>query len=1019
MKRLVNFVIILLYTCFSANAITRPETDYFLKFVENHTNKTAEITGHIDSWAGDPLPSNLVLPSYHIPSYPEERYEVIGFYGNSVFRGCSQIKSIAIPRSYETIPTTTFADCENLQLFSWASGSSEGRGGDRLIEDGILYSLYPYFDSSYGIWKMFCYPAGKTDIEFQVPTKCNSIGEYCFYKQRHLRTILFHDKLKNIEDYSFYGCNGLLSLTIPNGVSKLGVSAFEDCLSLEAVTIPASVAKIDKRAFAGCTKLNTITIENGVETIDSEAFANCTSLETIIIPASVTTINERAFAECTNLKTVILQSGTRKYGADVFDGCNSLNEVRIVDLSGWCQSEFVTPLANPAYLSKKLNYLGEIITDLVIPETVHNLGQNVFYGYTPLLSIIFHDNISSVSKDAFADCENISKIIIPDLVSWCKIDFITEKSNPLYYAKNLYLNDTPINTLNIPDGIEKVNQYTFVNGNFTEIWIPSTITEIADAAFKGIGPRSIRSYNLTPPSTVNTAFSNYSATLYVPVESRASYWSHTVWGMFNQIEDMPIDAVSISFEKSEYELNVNESLCLNVSFNPIQTTNKEITWSSSDEEIATIKDGVVTALKKGNIIITATTINNKSASCSLTIKEVLANTISISPMEMELKPGATATLVAQIMPENTTNQLIEWSSKDHNIVTVDQNGLIKALSLGTTQITASTLDGSNLSAICLITVSPIKISSILLNPASAEGKEGEQIQINATILPEDATNKALTWSSSDESVAIVDDNGLVSLLKEGTAIITASATDESGVAATCNISVLKPLVFVSSISLNASSAEGKEGDQIQINATILPEGATNKTIKWESSDETVATVDDNGLVSLLKEGTTTITASATDGSEVTAACNISVLKPEVLVSSILLNPLAAEGEEGEKIQINAEVLPEDATNKTISWGSSDENVASVDGTGLISLLKKGTAIITASATDESGVSAECAVVVTEYSGIEDILTDKNTYVKIFNLSGILIYEGMYSDANLVPDYYIVVCDGRNIKVKVQ
>lgn len=931
MKQLVNLFIILLYTCFSANAITRPETDNYLEFVNNHANKTSEITGHTDSWAGNPLPSNFVLPSYHIPSYPEERYEVIGFYGNGVFRGCSQIKSIAIPSSYETIPPTTFVDCENLQLFSWTNGSPEGRRGDRLIENGILYSEY-YVDSSYGIWKMFCYPAGKLNTEFQIPTKCNSIGEYCFYKQRHLRTILFHDKLKNIEDYSFYGCKELLSLTIPNGVYKIGVSAFEDCSSLETITIPASVTKIDKRTFANCTKLNTVTIENGVEVIDSEAFSNCISLETIIIPTSVTNINERAFAGCTNLRTIIMQAGARKFEADVFDGCNSLDEVRIVDLSGWCQSEFITPLANPAYISKKINCNGEIITDLEIPKTVNNIGQNVFYGYKPLSSITLSDNISSISKDAFAYCENLSKIITPDLASWCNIDFMTEKSNPLYYAKKLFLKDTPIKILNIPDGIEKVNKYAFINGDFSEIWIPSTVNEIADAAFKGIVPHFIRSFNKTPPSIVNTAFSNYSATLYVPVESRSSYWAHTVWGLFAKIEDIPIDAVSISFEKSEYELNVNDTLCLNVLFNPIETTNKEIIWSSSDENIVTITEGVVTALKKGNVIITATTINNKSASCRLTIKEVLANTISISPREMELKPGATAKLVAQIMPENTTNKSIEWSSKDTNIVMVDQNGIIKASSVGKTQITASTLDGSNLATICMITVSPIKISSILLNPASAEGKEEEQIQIKATVLPEDATNKVISWSSSNETVATVDDNGLVSLLKEGTATITASATDESGV---------------------------------------------------------------------------------------TSACNISVLKSEVLVSSILLNPLSAEGEEGEKIQINAEVLPEDATNKTISWGSSDESVASVDGTGLISLLKKGTAIITASATDESGVSAECVVVVTEYSGIEDILTDKNTYVKVFNLNGILVYEGIYSDANLVPDYYIVVCDGKNIKVKVE
>lgn len=228
-----------------------------------------------------------------------------------------------------------------------------------------------------------------------------------------------------------------------------------------------------------------------------------------------------------------------------------------------------------------------------------------------------------------------------------------------------------------------------------------------------------------------------------------------------------------------------------------------------------------------------------------------------------------------------------------------------------------------------------------------------------------------------------------------------------------------PGILVSSIVLSPSPIEGKEGDHIQINTTILPEDATNKVIDWSSSDESIATVDNNGVVSLIKEGTATITASATDDSGVAATCSISVLKPAVFVSSISLSPSSAEGTEGDRIQLNATVLPEDATNKVIRWSSSDENIASVDDSGLISLLEKGTAVITASATDDSGVSADCAIVVSEVSGIEDVLADKSSYVKIFNLKGILIFEGKYADAHLIPDYYIVVCDGRNIKVKVQ
>ena len=218
------------------------------------------------------------------------------------------------------------------------------------------------------------------------------------------------------------------------------------------------------------------------------------------------------------------------------------------------------------------------------------------------------------------------------------------------------------------------------------------------------------------------------------------------------------------------------------------------------------------------------------------------------------------------------------------------------------------------------------------------------------------------------------------------------------------------------ISFDGSSTL-QNGETLQLTATVFPENATYNSVSWTSSDNAIATVDAEGLVTAHnKNGTATITATATDESGVAASCDITVRR---FVSSISLYPSFIGGTEGEHIQIDATVLPEDATYRVIRWSSSDESIAKVNKSGLISLLKKGTAVITASATDGSGVSAECAVVVTEYAGIKDILTDKDTYVKIFNLQGIKVYEGVYSEANLAPDYYIVVCDGKNVKVKVE
>lgn len=232
------------------------------------------------------------------------------------------------------------------------------------------------------------------------------------------------------------------------------------------------------------------------------------------------------------------------------------------------------------------------------------------------------------------------------------------------------------------------------------------------------------------------------------------------------------------------------------------------------------------------------------------------------------------------------------------------------------------------------------------------------------------------------------------------------------------------LINATNISLNAESIIPNSTEPIQLYGYILPENASLKTILWESSDPRIATVNANGLVTIRDE-------RLSDNSFSHQSCIIRaytlysdgpiadcIFTNNLLVSSIILDPIMVKGKEGEQFRINATVLPEDATNKTIAWRSSNESVATVDNSGLISLLKEGTATITASATDDSGVSAECAIVVTEFSGIDEVETDKNAYVKIFNLSGVLVYKGIYSEANLSPDYYIVICDGKNVKVKV-
>ena len=239
----------------------------------------------------------------------------------------------------------------------------------------------------------------------------------------------------------------------------------------------------------------------------------------------------------------------------------------------------------------------------------------------------------------------------------------------------------------------------------------------------------------------------------------------------------------------------------------------------------------------------------------------------------------------------------------------------------------------------------VDVVSISIDKTSIQLKVGETVTLSATVNPSNASDKTVTWSSSDVSIAAVDD-GIVKALKIGTATIKAKAGDKT---ATCSITIVP--TEVSSITLDKSSASLKVGETVTLIATVGPEDATDRTVIWASSDTTVITVS-NGVVTAKKLGTATITAKAGDK---TATCSITVIPTPV--TSVTLNKTTASLKVGETITLSATVNPSDATDKTVTWTTSDATVATVSN-GVVTAKKMGTVTITAQAGDKS---ANCTV----------------------------------------------------------
>ena len=306
------------------------------------------------------------------------------------------------------------------------------------------------------------------------------------------------------------------------------------------------------------------------------------------------------------------------------------------------------------------------------------------------------------------------------------------------------------------------------------------------------------------------------------------------------------------------------------------------------------------------------------------------------------------------------------------------------------------------------------VTGISLNKSAWEVTEDDSEQLIAIITPENATNKSVNWTSSDVSVAMVSPDGTVYAIKPGQATIMATTVD-GGFVALCKITVKAKVVVAESLTLSTTTANLTVGETLQLRASVSPENTTNKDIRWTSTNTDIAVVSESGLVSAIKEGDVEIIASTTDGSNLSAICEISVNSRFVSITQVVINPSTVRFAVGEIFNLEAQITPVDATNKNINWSSTNPSVVIVDSNGQLTARGIGTATIIASSQDGSGISATCSVVVDEESGINDIEIDGNQFVRIFNLQGVLVYEGEYSESNLVSGTYIIISQGNCIK----
>ena len=256
----------------------------------------------------------------------------------------------------------------------------------------------------------------------------------------------------------------------------------------------------------------------------------------------------------------------------------------------------------------------------------------------------------------------------------------------------------------------------------------------------------------------------------------------------------------------------------------------------------------------------------------------------------------------------------------------------------------------------------VAVTGVALDKTSINLTVNETLTLKATLAPKNATDKRLTWKSDNTAVAAVDANGKVTAVATGTATITVT-TQDGALTATCAVTVKEAVIAVTGVTLNKTSLSLTVGGSEALTASILPNNATDRGLNWNSDNTAVATVDAKGLVTAVSAGTATITVITADGGK-KATCAVTVNNPYVAVTEVALNKTSLELELGKSEPLTATVFPDNATNKNVSWSSSDNAVAMVDEKGNVKTVAAGTATITVTTVDGKK-TATCNVSVTD------------------------------------------------------
>lgn len=764
--------------------------------------------------------------------------------GQEAFNGCTSLEKVVIPNSVTTIKGAAFLACSKLSdvtlsknllsLGGYAFGDCDSLESIEIPKSIETTTKEYYIQYIYGYqWGVFIACDNLKEIIFEKGT--TQIAKGMFANNESIEQISIPDTVTLIGDQAFLNCTSLSDVRLSQNLITVGQEAFMGCTSITKIKIPDSVTTIKGAAFLACSDLSDVTLSRNLISLGGYAFGDCDSLESIEIPKSVKDTTSEyygqyiydyqwgVFIACDNLKNITFEKGTTQIVYGMFANNESIEKIEI--------PETVTTIGSDAF------YKCTSLTEINIPDTVLTVGSYAFGGCKNLEKVHLPKNIKNIEKGTFKDCSVLKDITIPDTVmkigdvafSGCTaLPQITLPASVQTIGDKAFSHCEALADVKLSEGLISIGSYAFeYNIALPKVTLPNTLESLGERAFQycdvladvdlGTGLKVIPEYcfyqdpalqKVILPyqfTTVNAgAFENCTKLTDITFNrnvssvdaSALSYKDkttiHGVKGTYAEtfasdngfkFEALNAPATGITLSKEKIEIAKDKSIRLTASLTPVDTSD-ELTWTSSNEEVATVEDGVVKAVGLGEAEIVAMA-GSVTKSCPVKVYQGV-NNITLDVTSHTMTIGDFLQLTATIYPKDAEYKDVIWSSNNEDVAVIDQKGLVQAKAYGKVKITATSKDGG-LEAVCNVTVEPVAVTEVSLNAKAVTLKVGETYQLKETILPENATDKTVTWISSNTKAATVS-GGAVTAVGTGSAVIIVK-TNSGAKTASCTVTV--------------------------------------------------------------------------------------------------------------------------------------------------------------------------------------------------------------------------------------